>query len=155
MKNYVKNTLIGLIIGLILVPITFVELYYFGGETAYITEIIYFKNFINIFIVMPVFGVFVGITTRFLGNIIMKFDDKEFSIKRSLILGLKLLIYIIIIVFLLSIISELLMTKISETVISLIILNITITIIFLMIGSIVIDSIRIRKINKKLKENKE
>lgn len=153
MKNYLKNALIGLVIGLILIPITCVELYCFGDEITYITEVINFKNFMKFCILMPVIGILVGLATRFLGNFLMKFNDKEVSIKKAFVLGLKFFIYIILIMFLLSIVSELLMTKLSETVITLIIFNTTVTIIVLMIGSIICDSNRIRKINKKLKSD--
>ena len=74
----IKNSLIGALIGLLMVPIILMELYYFGGQDAYLSEVISFKNLQNIILTTVIYGFTFGVLIT-----LPTFIKKVKSIKNS------------------------------------------------------------------------
>ena len=145
MKTILKNALIGALIGLVMVPIIFMEIYYFGGQNAYLSEVIHFKNLQNTIIILMIYGLTFGIILT-----LPTFIKKVKCIKSSEIKDvLQMIISVILVIIQLSIVSFL---KLSEIIDTLITFN---TVIFFVISAIVFiiyNSIQVKIINKKIKE---
>lgn len=156
MKKYVVYALIGLGIGLVLAPIAFVELYYIAGETAYIDEVVSFKNFQNILIVTPLIGMLLGLDIRIFINFSEYANRNEINVKSIIKFAVSFLAFILSAYLVLSIAFRVLMNNLSESIKSLIVLNLTISVIVIMIISMVVERIMMNKINKKLaKQNNQ
>ena len=144
MKKYLKNALIGSLLGLLIIPIMLIELYYWGGYEAYLSEVVYFNSFLNTTISTMVFGGLIGILITFSG-----FVKKVKYINEDV----KNVLHIVIITVLVSIMLYVTSCfNLSETVDTLTTFNTVVILIVLMISVLVYNSIQVKKINKKIKE---
>ena len=144
MKNYLKNALIGALLGLMVIPVTLMELYYWGGNNAYLTEIVYFDNFQMMVLSTIIYGCLIGILLTF-SNFIKKVKYINEDLKNVL----QAFIVIILVTVLLYVFPYF---NLSETVNKLIIFNTVILIIIIIVSVLIYNSIQINKINKKIKE---
>ena len=156
MKNYLKNALIGFIVGLLLIPITFVELYYAGGIETYLKEVITFENYMYINFIIPIYSTLIGVALTTFVNMVSTLKDKEWDLKSSIRVSFKLVIALLAAILAVYLVSQLFINKVSETVQSLINANSVISMFLILTVHAIEEGIEIRKINKKIKEkNKE
>ena len=154
MKNYVKNALIGFMVGLLLIPITFVELYYAGGIEMYLKEVVNFENYMCISIIIPTYSTLIGIALTAFVNIASTLKDKEWNLKSSIRVSFKLLIALLAAILAVYLVSQLFINKVSESIQALINANSIISMFSILTVHAIEEGKEIRKINKKLKENK-
>ena len=144
MKNYLKNALIGALLGLMVIPVTLMELYYWGGNNAYLTEIVYFDNFQMMVLSTIIYGCLIGILLTF-SNFIKKVKYINEDLKNVL----QVFIVVILVTVVLYVFPYF---NLSEIVNKLIIFNTVILIIIIIVSVLIYNSIQINKINKKIKE---
>lgn len=154
MKNYVKNALIGFMVGLLLIPITFVELYYAGGIEMYLKEVVNFENYMCISVIVPIYSTLIGIALTAFVNIASTLKDKEWNLKSSIRVSFKLLIALLAAILAVYLVSQLFINKVSEAVQALINANSIMSMFSILTVHAIEEGREIRKINKKLKENK-
>jgi len=154
MKNYVKNALIGFMIGLLLIPITFVELYYAGGIEMYLKEVVNFENYMCISVIVPIYSTLIGLALTAFVNIVSTLKDKEWNLKSSIRVSFRLIIALLAAVLAVYLVSQLFINKVSESVQALINANSIISMFSILTVHAIEEGKEIRKINKKLKENK-
>lgn len=152
MKNYLKNALIGFIIGLLLIPITFVELYYAGGIEIYLKEVVNFENYMCISGIVPIYSVLIGIALTAFINIVSTLKDREWDLKSSIKVSFKLVIALLAAVLVVYLVSQLFINKVSDAVQALINANSIISMFSILTVHAIEESIEIKKINKKLKK---
>lgn len=165
MKKYLKNGVLGIIIGLALIPIIYLELYYIDTGN-YMKELVNLSN-INVLkeliLIIIVIGFSMGLlVTSFLEfletNKKVEFKNNQFS--NSLIKCLKLIatLFIVIVAQIVSVklIDTYIFSNIlSDNIFQLVILNIVCCVpvcSVLFVFSQLIKYIEVNKINKKLKE---
>ena len=154
MKNYVKNALIGFVVGLLLIPITFVELYYAGGGEMYLKEVVTFENYMCISVIVPIYSALIGLALTAFVNIASTLKDKEWNLKSSIRVSFKLLIALLAAILAVYLVSQLFINKVSESIQALINANSIISMFSILTVHAIEEGKEIRKINKKLKENK-
>ena len=154
MKNYVKNALIGFMVGLLLIPITFVELYYAGGIEMYLKEVVNFENYMCISVIVPIYSALIGLALTAFVNIVSTLKDKEWNLKSSIRVSFRLIIALLAAVLAVYLVSQLFINKVSESVQALINANSIISMFSILTVHAIEEGREIRKINKKLKENK-
>ena len=154
MKNYVKNALIGFMVGLLLIPITFVELYYAGGIEMYLKEVVNFENYMCISVIVPIYSALIGLALTAFVNIVSTLKDKEWNLKSSIRVSFRLIIALLAAVLAVYLVSQLFINKVSESVQALINANSIISMFSILTVHAIEEGKEIRKINKKLKENK-
>ena len=154
MKNYVKNALIGFMVGLLLIPITFVELYYAGGVEMYLKEVVTFENYMYISVIVPIYSTLIGIALTAFVNIASTLKDKEWNLKSSIRVSFRLIIALLAAVLAVYLVSQLFINKVSESIQALINANSIISMFSILTVHAIEEGKEIRKINKKLKENK-
>ena len=154
MKKYVKNALIGFVVGLLLIPITFVELYYAGGVEMYLKEVVTFENYMYISVIVPIYSTLIGIALTAFVNIASTLKDKEWNLKSSIRVSFRLIIALLAAVLAVYLVSQLFINKVSESVQALINANSIISMFSILTVHAIEEGKEIRKINKKLKENK-
>ena len=154
MKNYVKNALIGFMVGLLLIPITFVELYYAGGIEMYLKEVVNFENYMCISVIVLIYSTLIGLALTAFVNIVSTLKDKEWNLKSSIRVAFRLIIALLAAVLAVYLVSQLFINKVSESVQALINANSIISMFSILTVHAIEEGKEIRKINKKLKENK-
>ena len=154
MKNYVKNALIGFMVGLLLIPITFVELYYAGGIEMYLKEVVNFENYMCISVIVLIYSTLIGLALTAFVNIVSTLKDKEWNLKSSIRVSFRLIIALLAAVLAVYLVSQLFINKVSESVQALINANSIISMFSILTVHAIEEGKEIRKINKKLKENK-
>lgn len=154
MKNYVKNALIGFVVGLLLIPITFVELYYAGGVEMYLKEVVTFENYMCISVIVPIYSALIGLALTAFVNIVSTLKDKEWNLKSSIRVSFRLIIALLAAVLAVYLVSQLFINKVSESVQALINANSIISMFSILTVHAIEEGKEIRKINKKLKGNK-
>ena len=154
MKNYVKNALIGFMVGLFLIPFKFVELYYAGGIEMYLKEVVNFENYMCISVIVPIYSALIGLALTAFVNIVSTLKDKEWNLKSSKRVSFRLIIALLAAVLAVYLVSQLFINKVSESVQALINANSIISMFSILTVHAIEEGKEIRKINKKLKENK-
>ena len=143
-KKTLLGALIGTLIGLLIIPTILIEIYYFGGEDAYLLEVISFVNLQKIIITTIIYNFALGALLTLPILIKQTKIIKNHELKNVF----QLFLSIIIVGIMLYILPYL---KLSEIINILMTFNILILVILLMNSSFIYNSIQIRKINQKLK----
>lgn len=154
MKKYLKSVLFGILIGFSLIPIMFLQIYYWAGYEQYLYEITRIKNLECLLIVTPIIGILIITFAKIFVNLGNSLENSDKNVKGSIKYWIIQLLIMFLCISFVSAIPEL-VSVFSENIKILISLNYGLGLILAAIIFIIIRGLEIRKINKKLNKNKE
>lgn len=151
MKNYLKSVCFGALMGIALIPIMFLQIYYWAGQEQYLYEISRIKNLECLLIITPILGILIITFAKILVNLGSSLENSNKTIKESIKYWIIQLFIMYGSLSLVAAIPEL-VSIFSENIKILITLNYCLGLIFAAVIFIIIKVFEVRKINKKIRE---